>query len=539
MVRIIHYEVYANKGEGWKLVDQFSSDQRHEAVNLAKELERDDRAAVKIIREVFDVQDNSYQESVEYVSGLNKKQKSKTSNFLQFDRNYDGEYDVEYEKTENSKNSSNSILLALLKLFGIIFLCLALANLLVNLLEPLIEVFIPEDQRKKVLFIVFFSVFMLITIPLILKKVPWGAFYGSNKRKKVINESKFFDKAQAIISRYNMNDEFDDNITPVFPEAPLEHKRYIVDFLTEILGNLDTAISLHDRFTKLGIKLVVYGGCMELARYSGLIISQANSLLYEAYKILDGDNPDLAAFYEAKRSYKDNKVGVFLTGVGAYLMSQIIKGEEMDSTILKITMKKWIKQNTQPAIDTQEAIKIDEKVEDETSNSITAEKGIVVKCIASIKTSINFYDDENEISIENSNVVKGEVRNIISNLVTKLKGGEVIEEDTITTIHFDKLNNAVKFTLDFLNDVEAYKEQSEGEGLILDNKCCIIELPSNEDVNLIPYMEDIFEQTYNNEILVNNKIKDELTGSRYEFEYLGDKRLSRSNKTESLYKLLH
>ena len=537
MVKIIHYEVYADRGEGWKLVEQFSSEQRHEAVNLAKELERDDKVAVKIIREIFDVQDNSYQESVEYVSGLSRKNKTKPSLGFKFNESYDGEYNVEYEKTANDKHPSNSIILALLKLLGIIFLCLAFANLLVSLLEPLIEVFIPEDQRKKVLFIVFFTIFILATIPLILKKVPWMVFYGCNKRKKVINESRFFDKAAAIIRRYNMNDNFDDAITPVFPEAPLEHKRYIVDFLTEILGSLDSEISLHDRFNKLGIKLVVYGGCMELSRYCGLIISQANSLLYEAYKILDGENPDLASFYEAKRSYKDNKVAVFLTGVGAYLMSQVIKGEEIDSSVLKITMKKWIKQNKQQEEEQSETISDLLKEEEASSKKAITEKSVLFKCVVGIKTGINFYDDEKEIGAEQESIVRGEIRNIIANLVTKLGGGEVLEQDTITTINFEKLNNAVKFAIDYLSDIENYKEQTEEKGLLLDNKCCIVEMPSSEDVNLSPYMSDIFEQSYNNEIIVNDIIKDELTDTHYELEYLGDKRLSRTDKVVALYKL--
>ena len=538
MVKIIHYEVYADRGEGWKLVEQFSSDQRQEAVNLAKEIERDDKAAVKIIREIFDVQDNTYQESVEYVSGLSRKNKTKNSSSFMFNGNYDGEYNVEYEKTNNDKSPSNSMILALLKLFGIIFICLAFANLLVSLLEPLVEVFIPEDQRKKVLFVVFFAIFILVTIPLILKKVPWAAFYGRNKRKKVINESRFFDKASAIIRRYNINEDFDDAITPVFPEAPLEHKRYIVDFLTEILGNLDTEISLHDRFTKLGIKLVIYGGCMELSRYCGLVISQANSLLYEAYKILDGENSDLSAFYEAKRSYKDNKVAVFLTGVGAYLMAQVIKGEEMDSSVLKITMKKWIKQNTQPEEEPQTSILPELQTEEtEAPKKMINEKQVLFKCVAGIKIGINFYDDEKEISEGTESIVKGEIRNIISNLSARLGGGEILEQDTVTTIAFDKLNNAVKFTIDYLRDIENYKEQTEEKGLLLDNKCCILEMPSTDDVNLSPYLLDIFEQTYNNEIIVNGVIKDELTDSHYEFEYLGDKKLSRSSKTEALYKL--
>ena len=276
MVKIIHFEVYADRGDGWKLVDQFSSDQRQEAVNLAKELEEDNRVAVKIIREIFDVQDNTYQESVEYISGLGRKKRHQRSS-EKFSTSYGGEYNVEYEKPEDDKPAANTMVGALIKLVAIIFLCLAMANLLVSLLEPVIETFIPEDRRKTVLFFVFFIIFMIITIPLILKKVPWSAFYAHTERKKVINESRFFNKAEAIIRRYN-------------------HKRYIIEFLTQILGSLDANTSLHDSFTRLGIKLVVYGGCLELSRYCGLIISEANSLLYESFKILDGDNPDLQAF---------------------------------------------------------------------------------------------------------------------------------------------------------------------------------------------------------------------------------------------------
>lgn len=295
MVKIIHFEVYADRGDGWKLVDQFSSDQRQEAVNLAKELEEDNRVAVKIIREIFDVQDNTYQESVEYISGLGRKKRHRRSS-EKFSTSYGGEYNVEYEKPEDDKPAANTMVGALIKLVAIIFLCLAMANLLVSLLEPVIETFIPEDRRKTVLFFVFFIIFMIITIPLILKKVPWSAFYAHTERKKVINESRFFNKAEAIIRRYNLNDEYEEAIAPIYPEAPLEHKRYIIEFLTQILGSLDANTSLHDSFTRLGIKLVVYGGCLELSRYCGLIISEANSLLYESFKILDGDNPDLQAF---------------------------------------------------------------------------------------------------------------------------------------------------------------------------------------------------------------------------------------------------
>ena len=324
MVKIIHYEVYANRGDGWKLVDQFSADQRQEAVNLAKEIETEDQVAVKIIREIFDVQDNTYQESVEYIGGLGRKKKAKPSKVSGLFNNFNGEYNVEYVKADNEKSQPhNSMIMAIGKLIAIIILSLAFANLLVGLLEPVIEALIPEDRRKSVMFVTFFVVFILIALPLILKKVPWSAFYAHNERKKVINERRFFNKAEAIIRRYNLNDDYEEVVAPVYPEAPLEHKRYIIEFLTQILGNLETGTSMHDSFTRLGVKLIVYGGCLELSRYCGLIISEANSLLHEAFKILDGEDTDLPAFYEAKRTYRDNKVAIFLTGVGAYLMAQV------------------------------------------------------------------------------------------------------------------------------------------------------------------------------------------------------------------------
>ena len=120
MVKIIHYEVYANRGDGWKLVDQFSADQRQEAVNLAKEIETEDQVAVKIIREIFDVQDNTYQESVEYIGGLGRKKKAKSSKVSSLFNNFNGEYNVEYVKTENEKSPPrNSMMMAIGKLVSL------------------------------------------------------------------------------------------------------------------------------------------------------------------------------------------------------------------------------------------------------------------------------------------------------------------------------------------------------------------------------------------------------------------------------------
>ena len=54
MVKISHYEVYTDRGDGWKLEDRFSSDQRYDAMRIAKEREAE-KIAVKILKEDFDV----------------------------------------------------------------------------------------------------------------------------------------------------------------------------------------------------------------------------------------------------------------------------------------------------------------------------------------------------------------------------------------------------------------------------------------------------------------------------------------------------
>lgn len=171
--------------------------------------------------------------------------------------------------------------------------------------------------------------------------------FGFRRSRKIkpIPERKFIRKAQNIFRLYNINENLDPGVIPTYPEADLEDKHYIVDFLSNVIANLDSNTSLNDDFNRFGVKLVIFGGCMELARFRRLNIAQANSLLNEAFSILDGKNYEVAEFYEAKRSYQDNRVAVFLTGVGAYLMYQLIRGENLDKNILRLTFYKWRQQN--------------------------------------------------------------------------------------------------------------------------------------------------------------------------------------------------
>ena len=104
MVKIAHYEVYTDSGDGWRLEDRFAADQRYEAVGFAKEKEKA-RLKVKIIKETFDVQDNTYQETVEYISSPKNTPSGSGARVSRGDYYANGA-DFASEETENNASTS-------------------------------------------------------------------------------------------------------------------------------------------------------------------------------------------------------------------------------------------------------------------------------------------------------------------------------------------------------------------------------------------------------------------------------------------------
>lgn len=530
MVKISHYEVYTDRGDGWKLEDRFSSDQRYEAIRVAKEKEQE-KIAVKILKEDFDIQDNSYVETIEYVSGLsNKKDKSRGNMINDFQGKESSpkiDYTIETQVSSEAPAGQN-VFTAIFKLVAIIVFCLVSANILITLLVPVIEILVPKEMTQTIMFVVFFAIFILFAVPLVLRKVPWYVFSSrKSNRKKIIHEKKFFDKADAIIQIYNLNDKNETSMAPAFPEAPAEFKRYVVDYLSQIISHLDQEVTLTDNFSRLGIKLIIYGGVLELSRYNGLGITHANSMLHESFGILDGDIADVEAFYDAKKTYKDNKVAIFLTGVGAYLMSQLLGDRPLDTHILKATFVKWNSLNNYEAADNRKSLAPEIR-----------EKDILLKCIVGIENRIRYYDGEQPQKRDDFAIVKNEIHNIMTNLASKFHGGNVVEDNYIISIEFEKLNNAARFAVEFFKDVSIYEEQMNNSNLIIANRCSIFSLTAAEEPNLSLFIQDILEQTYDNEIIVNEPVKENLPKEAYSFEFLGDKKLNKTGYSTALYKLI-
>ena len=287
MTKISHYEVYADSGGGWQLLERFTMDQRSQAYRLAKENESAS-FKVKIIRETFELEDNTYSETVEYVSNLSKKKGThKSLNRIDYQKSSS-------EVVQDIADSRRNIYKAIIKFIVLIVISLIFANIFVSLLFPILETFTDEKDNQTLMFFVFFIIFLAMAIPLVLKNIPWYIFLPQDKENdENITEEFFFDKAKSLVKAFNINGDPKTMVAGSYPEAPLEYKQYLVYYLSEILSNLNVRTALQKQNTRLGVKLLVFGGCLELARYGGLKLTEANSILFEAFRIIDGQDTNL------------------------------------------------------------------------------------------------------------------------------------------------------------------------------------------------------------------------------------------------------
>lgn len=209
-------------------------------------------------------------------------------------------------------------------------------------------------------------------------------------------------------------------------------------------------------------------------------------------------------------------------------MAQVIEERPRDTNILRITFDKWERLNRNSAEETAAAlVEFDNKTEED----------VVFSSQVNIKSTIQFFDQAIPGLEDDKARIRGEIRNIIFNLINKFSGGTTIEDNGITSVEFLKLTNAVRFAVEFYKDISIYQEELEDENLIFNNRCTIIPARKNEEINLSSYVDDLFEHTYDDEIIITPEIKDALEDSKYLFEFLGEKKLEKTGTLIALYKL--
>ena len=538
MVDITHYEVYADRGTGWKLEERFAEEQHDQAIRYAHELEYEN-IAVKLIREKFNVLDNVYQETVEFVNLPNKggQTKEKSSNFFEIPQQEQPKINTIYEAEEEISNSPKSMAIAIVKLLVIVIFSLIFANIVVMLSVPILDDFIPEESIRTLLFLFFFCLFLVVAVPLIIKKVPLQAFgvHRLKPKTKVISEKKFINKADAIFQIYNINADVDPDIAPTLPEADLHEKKYIIEFLGDIIARLDNTISITDDFNRLGLRFLIYGGCMELGRVHKLNIAEANSLLYEAFEIIDGKDADISKFYAAKNTYRDIKVAVFLTGVGAYLMSQLLHHETLDSNILRLTFNKWSNMNN-IVYQTQEKEKENQKTQKKEAPQLPKKDKFFVNVLLNVFLRI-LYNGSKKDPKKYTEELYDSVRNIISGLAGKYNGQLINTQSNIISVQFSSINQAGRCSEEIVRDINSFVEAIADENLIIAERVNLIEGKETDLSEKETYIDDLFMQTYDGEVLFDDEIYKGIDKKAFEIEELGNKKLEKTEQSVNLYKL--
>ena len=163
-------------------------------------------------------------------------------------------------------------------------------------------------------------------------------------------------------------------------------------------------------------------------------------------------------------------------------------------------------------------------------------------CQVNLQIDIEFLDPERPGLEDVEEHIRGDIRNIIYNLVPKYNGLNVIEEKNITSVRFAKLNTAVRMAIEFYRDIGIFQSEEDDDTYTIHAKCAITEAHPDGAPNLSDFSASVLRQTFDDEIITTEPLKnlyDELDKSKYEFDYLGEKKFDMVEKPVQLYKILY
>ncbi len=170
---IVNYEVYVYQNDAWDLLARYPSEKRAEAIEYAKSTEFSLNRPTKVIRETYDLDTQKFQEALiylsEYIRVSSLKKKSPVKPFPPL-------------KTEEKEHTA-SVIEALGRLFFVITVSLAGAGFTATIfMKAVAEIgYLPSELSSHLIFLIFILLFLLISIPMSLKMVPWDVLSGKRR----------------------------------------------------------------------------------------------------------------------------------------------------------------------------------------------------------------------------------------------------------------------------------------------------------------------------------------------------------------------
>jgi len=192
---IVHYEVYVLEGRGWMLHARFPRSERDTAIAEAKELEQTLKIKVKVIRETYYPDDNSFEEAEVYISGGTRPEPLKSKGAAApaavaaaAGRRGTGKPapgpaarppPARRRKAPGSDDTAK-LRQILIRLMGICALSLSLSMLALKATPEVIvllwkmgfSITVSPDGYNQLLIVVFFLTFLMTAVPLGMKFIP-------------------------------------------------------------------------------------------------------------------------------------------------------------------------------------------------------------------------------------------------------------------------------------------------------------------------------------------------------------------------------
>lgn len=170
MSNIVNYEVYVYESNAWDLLARYPSEKRSEAIEYAKSVEFTQSKPTKVIRETYDLDTQKFQESLIYLSEYTKVSSLKKK-----------PAPVAFPPLNLKQQKKQvSTIEALAKLFFVISVSLLGSALMATVfLKAVAEIgFISSDLSSHFVFAMFIMFFLLLSIPMSLRWVPWDVLSG-------------------------------------------------------------------------------------------------------------------------------------------------------------------------------------------------------------------------------------------------------------------------------------------------------------------------------------------------------------------------
>ncbi len=188
MSGIVHYEVYVYQSGAWDLLGRYPSEQRAKAVEYAKNIEKAERKPTKVVRETYDLDTQTFQEALVYLSEIQKPQARKSSPY----ENSVIPTTIKHEKQKKANITEGVIMIFLAIIFSMVIAGLVTA---IALRVMSSAGFSSQDISGQFILGMFTFFFLIISIPTAIKWVNWDNLLGENEKASE-NLSSLYPAAQ-------------------------------------------------------------------------------------------------------------------------------------------------------------------------------------------------------------------------------------------------------------------------------------------------------------------------------------------------------